>query len=648
MGMELSYDFNQKETENKKPNSLIDRFMKHIELIAAITSGFLIFIAWLTEDIITYPWTVTIFLAAYVIGGYAKAKEGMEETIQNKALNVELLMILAAIGSAIIGYWMEGAILIFIFALSGALETYTMNKSEKEISSLMKLQPETALRITNGKEEVVPIDSLQLGDYIMVKAGERIPADGFIVKGTTSIDEAAITGESIPMEKGVGDEVLTGTVNLNGTLTIEVAKKASDSVFQQIIHLVQSAKSERSPSQLFIEKFEGTYVKVVLISAALMMFLPHYLLGWSWQDTFYRAMIFLVVASPCALVASIMPATLSAISNGAKKGILVKGGVHLENLSTIKAIAVDKTGTITNGKPIVTDVFVKDDENKEAILNIIGSMEKESTHPLAQAIVQYIRKSNITMNTPIENMRNASGNGIVANVQQETWKIGKPDFIGKENAMKFANGIHHKLGDEGKTIVFVSRNDEIVALLALKDTVRKTSKKAIQLLKRAGIKTIMITGDHEATAKAIAKECGIEEYYANCLPEDKVTILKQLQKEYKSVAMIGDGINDAPALATANVGIAMGEGTDVALETADMVLMKNDLSKVAYSVALSNKMNRIIKQNVIFSITVIAILLLSNFFQTINLPLGVVGHEGSTILVILNGLRLLKGLSPQK
>nr|WP_102028963.1 heavy metal translocating P-type ATPase [Salirhabdus sp. Marseille-P4669] len=632
----------QNTQETNRSSSKAKTFLQHIELIAALFSGFLILVAWLTESYLSESITVGLFLLAYLIGGFAKAKEGMEETIKNKNLNVELLMVLAAIGSAIIGYWMEGAILIFIFALSGALETYTMNKSEKEISSLMKLQPEHAVRVQNGEEQIVPVEVLEIGDHILVKAGDRIPADGVILKGMTSIDEAAITGESIPVDKRTGDNVLAGTVNINGTLTIEVTKTSTDSLFQKIIHLVNNAKSERSPSQLFIERFEGTYVKVVLIGAVLMMVVPHYLFSWSFEDTFYRAMIFLVVASPCALVASIMPATLAAISKGARGGILFKGGVHLENLANIDAIAFDKTGTITNGKPEVTDVFINEQYSNKEILSIIGSIEKASSHPLANAIVHYIEKQNILHNTPIDDMITTSGNGVQATATGSTWKIGKPDFVGLEKAEAFQNGIYQAYVAQGKTIVFVSKDDEIVALFALQDTVRKIAIQVIQKLNKAGIKTVMITGDHEKTAKVIAEECGIKEYYANCLPEDKVTILKNLQQNQKRVAMIGDGINDAPALATANLGIAMGEGTDVALETADVVLMKNDLAKIPTAISLSKKMNRIVKQNVVFSISIIGILLLSNFVQALNLPLGVIGHEGSTIFVILNGLRLLK------
>ncbi|MBN8202430.1 heavy metal translocating P-type ATPase [Bacillus sp. NTK034] len=622
--------------------NLLEKIKPHAELIAALLSGVLILAGWLLDRSEMEAASIAAYLLAFIIGGFAKAKEGIEETIENKELNVEMLMIFAAIGSAIIGYWTEGAILIFIFAVSGALETYTMNKSHKEISSLMELQPEEALRIIDGAEERVHVSELEIGDLILVKPGERVPSDGMIVKGISSLDEAAITGESLPVSKGADDQVFAGTVNLNGSITVEITKPNNETLFQKIIELVQSAQSEKSPSQLFIERFEGTYVKVVLAVVVLMMFAPHFLLGWSWTETFYRAMILLVVASPCALVASIMPATLSAISNGAKHGILFKGGVHLENLSHLKAIAFDKTGTLTKGKPEVTDVVVKDGLSGEDLLLKVASIESHSNHPLANAIVKYAKETLSESLIRPESIEDVTGFGVKAKVDQDEWKIGKASFVGKTEAKVFANGAADRMASEGKTVVFIQKNEEVIGLISLKDVVREETKQAIDLLKQQGIYTIMLTGDSQTTAAAIASESHVNEHIAECLPENKVEHLKKLKERYSNVAMVGDGINDAPALATANVGIAMGEGTDVALETADVVLMKNDLPKIAEAIELSSRMNRIIKQNVIFSITVIMFLIASNFLQILDLPYGVIGHEGSTILVILNSLRLLR------
>ncbi|WP_019241926.1 MULTISPECIES: heavy metal translocating P-type ATPase [Bacillus] len=624
-------------------NTFILKMKPHIELIAAICSGILILAGWLLDKYEYSTASVVIYILAFIIGGYAKAKEGITETIHYKQLNVEILMILAALGSAIIGYWTEGAILIFIFALSGALETYTMNKSHKEISALMDLQPEEATVIDdNGNEMIKAVADLNIGDHILIKAGERVPSDGMIIKGTTNIDEAAITGESIPVGKKVNDEVFAGTVNLRGTIIVQLTKPQEETLFQKIILLVQSAQSEKSPSQQFIEKFEGTYVKVVLIAVALMMFLPHYLLDWSWNETFYRAMVLLVVASPCALAASIMPATLSAISNGARHGILFKGGVHLENLGNLKAIALDKTGTLTKGKPEVTDVLFRDDCTKEQFLQHVASVEKYSNHPLAQSIVKYASENSSLPLIHPDSSEDISGFGATAVLHGHVWKVGKADFVGREEAYEFQNGIASKLASEGKTTVYASDEKGIVGLITLKDVVRQETVDAIDQLKSEGVYTFMLTGDSTPTAQAIAKESHIDGFIAECLPETKVEEIKKLGEKYGTVAMVGDGINDAPALATASIGIAMGEGTDVALETADVVLMKNNLALIADAVVLSRRMNRIIKQNVIFSITVIILLICSNFLQVLNLPYGVIGHEGSTILVILNGLRLLR------
>lgn len=617
------------------------KLMSNWELLAAGLSGILILCGWLLSTKDLNAASAFVYILAYIIGGYAKAKEGIIQTIEERKLNVELLMILAAIGSAIIGYWTEGAILIFIFSLSGALETYTMNKSHKEISSLMDLQPEQALRIVDQTEEIVPVSSLQVGDLILIKPGERIPSDGEILFGETAVDEAAITGESIPVSKYIQDEVFAGTVNGHGTIKVKVTKPNSETLFQKIITLVQNAQSEKSPSQLFIERFEDTYVKVVLVVVGIMLFLPHFVLGWSWTETFYRAMVLLVVASPCALVASIMPATLSAISNGAKSGILFKGGVHLENLGNVKAIAFDKTGTLTQGKPVVTDILIRDDIDQKEFLLSVASIEQNSNHPLGQSIVKHVEQL-YSQTMPRVVSEEISGFGVQGHANGHYWKIGKKDFVGEEAAMSFKNGAALELMSEGKTLSYVKDEKGIAGIIALKDIIRKETADALEALKELDVYTCMLTGDNEHTAKVIAKESHLSGFVAGCLPEQKVEEVKKLREKYTTVAMVGDGINDAPALATASVGIAMGEGSDVALDTADIVLMKNDLPKIAEAIQLSKRMNRIIRQNVIFSVSVIMILVVSNFFQALDLPFGVIGHEGSTILVILNSLRLLK------
>jgi len=618
------------------------RIKPHLELIAALVSGLLIAAGWIMDRQGFVTAAVVSYLLAFVIGGYAKAKEGIESTIKDRKLNVEILMILAAIGSALIGYWSEGAILIFIFALSGALETYTMNRSSREISALLELQPETAVRIRDGgEEETVSVRQLRVGDILLIRPGERIPVDGTILEGSTSLDESALTGESMPVSKKMSDEVYAGTVNLRGTITIVMNKPASETLFQKIIDLVQSAQSEKSPSQLFIERFENIYVKIVLFCVGLMMVLPPFALGWSWEETWYRAMVLLVVASPCALVASIMPASLSAISNGARNGILVKGGVHLENLGKIRAVAFDKTGTLTKGKPVVTDVIAREGLSEQDLLYHAAALERFSNHPLASAIVE--RSGLDSGELPkVADMEDIAGYGIRGTVNGILWTIGKAEFVGREEAEQFAGSIGPKLADQGRTVVYMRDDQGIAGVIALRDVIRDETVNAIRSLKRAGIHTMMITGDSETTAAAIASESGIDAYTAGCLPERKVEAIKELKHRYRTVAMVGDGINDAPALAAASVGIAMGEGTDVAMQTADVILVKNDLEKLAYAVKLSRRMTRIVKQNIFFSISMIILLIITNFMHVLDLPLGVIGHEGSTLLVILNGLRLLR------
>lgn len=643
--MELNISLRKKlMKENQLLKEKLLRIEPYIELGFALFSGILILTGWILAKLDQQAVSVFFYILAYVIGGYFKAKEGITDTVQNKTLNVELLMVLAALGSAIIGYWEEGAILIFIFALSGALETYTMSKSRKEISALMSLQPEEAWLIKDGKEIKVAVEQLQVGDHIFVKPGERIPADGCVIKGRTSVDQAAITGESIPVAKGLNDDVFAGTVNISGSITVEITKPSSDTLFQKIITLVQNAESQKSPSQQFIDRFEGTYVKLVLAIVSLMLFLPHYIFGWSWNETFYRAMVLLVVASPCAVVASIMPATLSAISNGARKGILFKGGSHLESLGNLRAIAFDKTGTLTQGKPEVSHYLVKPnlEDEKQKILQIVAAIEKHSNHPLAQAIVRFATTKNQYVPFELDSIEDVSGWGVKAFLNGETWKIGKRSFMDGNIEEVIDEKQRSFLEEQGNTIVYIEKDQQVVAAFALKDIVREESKQAITNLQALGIEPIMLTGDNANTAKAIASEVGISHYIYECLPENKANEIRAIKEKYGLTAMVGDGINDAPALATADIGMAMGEGTDAALETADVVLMKNDLTKISQAIHLSKRMNRIIKQNLVFSISVIILLVMSNFFQSIDLPLGVIGHEGSTILVILNGLRLLK------
>lgn len=635
--------------------------LSNSEVVAALGSGMLMLVAWLTSQW-SEPLSVVLYVISYAVGGWVKAKEGVETLLKERDLDVNLLMIAAAMGAAAIGYWNEGAMLIFIFALSGALESYTMERSRKDISSLMELQPETALRIEKGEMVSVSIGKLEIGDLILVKPGELIPADGKIYRGSSSVNQASITGESVPVDKVVGDEVFTGTLNGEGVLYIEVTQSAESTLFAKIIRLVEEAENEVPESQRFIKRFESIYARIVVMATVALIVLATPVLGWDWDTTFYKAMVFLVVASPCALVSSIMPAMLSAISNRARKGVLFKGGAHIENMARTAVVAFDKTGTLTLGTPEVTDFIAGEGWDRQELLGISASIERMSKHPLALAIVQSAEKEGALLQQ-VENGQSITGWGMQADVNGVTWKIGKSDILdevagdaqeitssieqdslseSEENRQHWLS-IRNTLESEGKTVSVILRGDSIAGMIALQDAVRPQAAMAVKQLQQLGIKVAMLTGDRKATAQVIAKQSGVDMVFSDLLPEDKVTHIKELRARYGHVVMVGDGVNDAPALATATVGIGMGvSGSGTALEVADAVLMNDNIDEIAGTVKVARRVQRIVKQNMIFAITVILTLITANFIEGVALPLGVIGHEGSTILVILNGLRLLR------
>ncbi|MFC3768862.1 heavy metal translocating P-type ATPase [Paenibacillus sp. GCM10012303] len=610
---------------------------------AALLSGLLIAVAWVLGNV-SETASVLVYLLAFVVGGFAKAREGLETLIQERDLDVNLLMIVAAIGAACIGYWAEGAVLIFIFSLSGALESYTMARSHRDISSLMELKPETAVLYVDGQETVVPIEKLSVGDTVIVKPGERIPSDGMVKGGASAVNQASITGESVPVDKAAGDGVYAGTLNGQGILFIEVTQTSESSLFAKIIRLVQEAQSEKPASQRFIERFERIYARAIIAGTLLLVLVPPVLSTVSWSDAFYKAMVFLVVASPCALVASIMPAVLSAVSNGARQGLLVKGGAHLEHLANTAVVAFDKTGTLTEGKPAVTDVVAFRSYTEEQVLEIAAAIESFSEHPLAKAVVQHAAERKLEVGRP-DRFTSLTGFGVEADYKGGTWTIGKPEWTDTETREAEVTAAVHELEQQGKTVVVLRGSEGPAGLIAMQDRIRPQAAAVVARLKKMGITVAMLTGDQERTAQAVAREAGIDLVYARLLPEEKVARIKELRQTYGKVAMVGDGVNDAPALAAATTGIAMGgAGSDSALETADIVLMNDDTRNIATAIALGQKTKKIIKQNLVFSISVIVLLIAANFLQGIALPLGVVGHEGSTILVILNGLRLLRGV----
>ena len=570
---------------------------------------------------------------AFIIGGYHKAIEGFEKTIENKSLNVEFLMILAAFAAFLTQDYEEGAVLIFIFAVSGVLEYYANLKSERALTKLLELSPKTAIKLVNAYEIEVNVDDLRVHDVVVVKVGQHIPADGVVIKGQALINQAPITGEFIPVSKGIGDAVYAGSLNEDATLWVEVLKDPKASTVQKIIEFVQQAQANQTRSQTLIERFEMWYVYVVIL-LALVFFIVPYAMGWlSLQDALYRGVIVLVVGSPCAVVASITPAILSSLSYGASHGILIKGGSYLETLGKVSAIVFDKTGTITTGKPQVHQLHIFDETQHTHILETVVNIERQSHHPLAQAISDHYHDvKRVSLET-----NEVPGQGLSAFFEGHQW------FVGRRPNQ---NPIHQKelqmAIDAGNTLVEIYRDDRLVGFIALKDTLREEAPHVMKQLHARNIKTILLTGDIEPAARAIGQAAGIQTVIAQCMPQDKVREVEHLKRQGETVLMIGDGINDAPSLALADVGAAVGNATDVTLETADVIFIQNNLSQILNVINLSKRMAVIVKQNLIFSISVIVVLLLSNIGGWIALPGGVLAHEGSTILVILNSLRLLR------
>ncbi|WP_270279534.1 heavy metal translocating P-type ATPase [Vagococcus bubulae] len=616
------------------------------QMLATIICGVLMLLGFIVDKN-NMRFAPIIYIFGMIIGGFSQTKEGIEDTIENKHLSVDLLMALAAIGACTIQFYFEGIMLTFIFSLSGSLEEYTTSKSKKEIENLMAIQPENAfLLLADNTTKEVPVAELKIGDTLLVPKGASVPIDGELLSTHSSIDEAAITGESIPVEKLHHDALFAGTINVGNAISMVVTKEAKDTLFSKIIQLVDEAQNTPSKTASFLDRFENVYVKAILIIVPLMIFLPYFFLGWTWSESFYRGMVLLVVASPCALVASATPATLAAISNGAKNGVLFKGGVFLESLSDLKAITFDKTGTLTKGIPVVTDEIFIEAQCDKAISALV-TIEKNSTHPLANAIVRFYQDSNISINDTLI-VEEIAGSGMQATEEDTLWKVGNSDFVTEGSLDDNTMEKTLQLQQEGKTVIYLSKNNQIVAFFGLLDVPKPEAIDCVRYFKEAGITTTMLTGDHHQTANAVAEIVGVDHVVANCLPEDKTIFIKEQKEKVGTNAMIGDGINDAPALANATIGVAMGQGTDIAIDVADIVLMQNDLNKLAMSHEMSLKLKKIVTENIIFSISVIVLLIISNFLQVINLPLGVIGHEGSTILVILNGLRMLKPIKKEK
>jgi Cd2+/Zn2+-exporting ATPase len=585
-----------------------------------------------------------LFAVGIILGGYLPAKNGLSMLINARELDINILMIIAVVGAAAIGQFEEAATVVFLFSLGNALQGYTLDKTRNSIRALMDLTPNEALVKRNGTEMTLPVEEIQIGDIIIIRPGEKIAMDGKVVEGYSSVNQASITGESLPVDKNVGDEVYAGTINERGSLEVYVTRLAKDNTITKIIAMVEEAQGQRAPSQQFVDRFAKYYTPAVIIVAVLVATIPTFVFGQPFIKWFYEAMAMLLVACPCALVISTPVSIVSAIGSAAKSGVLVKGGVYLEEAGALSVIAFDKTGTLTIGKPQVTDVVSVNGYSEQEILAISAAIESRSEHPLGEAILNYTREKGLTI-PAVTNFEAVLGKGAQGNVEGKAYHIGNARFFSdKELSIGHIEEKITEFQNEGKTVMILGDEEKILGLIAVADVLRDNSRQALERLKKAGIKkTVMLTGDNQNTARAIAAKVGVDEFRADLLPEDKVDAMKDLLAQYQKVAMVGDGVNDAPAMAISTVGIAMGvAGTDAALETADIALMADDLTKLSYAMKLSRKTLSIIKQNITFALVIKGLILLLVIPGWLTLWLAVLGDMGSSLLVTLNGMRLLR------
>jgi Zn2+/Cd2+-exporting ATPase len=621
---------------------------RHGLMIATILTGTFLLSGWLLGifDVISDRAELILYILTYLFGGTYATYQAIKALVE-KHVDIDLLMVTAAIGAATIGGWAEGGVLLFLFSLGNALERHALGRTHRAVRALMELSPDEATVLREGVEYQVAIEDLVVGDIVVVRPGERIPVDGTVQTGSSAVDESAITGESIGVAKAERDPVFAGTVNGHGYLRIHVDRPSDESTLAKIIRIVEEARSQRSRAQRFTDAFEGPYAIGVIAASALLVIIPVLALGRDFEPMFYRAMTLLVVASPCALIISTPASSLSALANAARMNVLFKGAVHLENTGVVDVVAFDKTGTLTVGRPRVTDVSPVAGVSEHQLLSYAAAVERMSEHPLADAIVSHAAKSGAPTVPDDEtlDLEAVTGRGVRATVQGTVIRIGNEAML-EYDGIDLPPDVEKRANDlreGGKTTMYVA-SDRVLGVVAVADVIRPDAPAVVKALKRLGVsKTIILTGDNERAARAIARQVGIDDWRAGLLPEEKLDVIRELEDAGHTVAMVGDGVNDAPALATATVGVAMGAaGSDVALETSDVVLMADDLTKLPYAIELSRRARGIIRQNIGFALSVIVVLVIFTLMGHVPLPVGVIGHEGSTIIVVLNGLRLLR------
>jgi Cd2+/Zn2+-exporting ATPase len=619
-------------------------------LILVALAGVFLLIGWVGETFFALPEPVALFFyaLAYLAGGYDIATHALPGLARGK-FDTDVLMLAAATGAALLGEWAEGAFLLFLFSLGHAGEHYALDRARNAVNALGELMPKSAQVKRNDSWVVEPVEKLQQGDIVLVRPGDRVPVDGAILQGASAVDQSPITGESVPVAKQEGDEVYAGSINLEAALEVRTTALARDNTLSRVLQLVQEAQGQQSPTQQFTQRFTAWFVPAVLVVVLLVIVIPPLINWMPLSESFYRAMMLLVAASPCALAIGTPAAVLAGIAQAARNGVLIKGGVHLENLGRLQVMAFDKTGTLTTGRFQVTEIVPANGISEVELLTVAAAVEQQSNHPLAQAVVAAAQSRGLTLPT-VEKLENVAGKGVVSALDGQIVRIGSLRLFEGVEGLATDDASSHsivqtmeRLEADGNSTMAISQGNRFMGIIALADQPRPSAKATLEQLQRLGIKQlVMLTGDHEKVARRIAATVGVTDVRAGLLPEDKLVAIRQLEQAHGAIAMTGDGVNDAPALATATVGIAMGgAGTAVALETADVALMADDLQQLPFAVGLSRASRAIITQNLVVSLGIIALLVLTSVLGVVQLSGAVILHEGSTILVVLNALRLL-------
>ena len=615
------------------------------KVVTSALSGLLLLAGWLGGIAGLSEFASTaIYVSAIAIGGYYFGREAAEELIHEREVGIELLMSVAAIVAALMGQVAEGAVLVFLYSISEAAEGYTEEKTRAAVRALMELAPKVALVMRDGKEAEIPVEELRTGDVFVVKPGQAMATDGVIVSGTSSVNEAPVTGESMPVEKRPGDQVFAASLNGEGGLQVRATKTFAENTLSRIIHMVEEAQERKGNSQRFIDRFGKRYSPAVLFIGVLIALVPSIVLGGGWDTWILRATVFIVAAAPCALVISIPITMVAALGTAARRGVLIKGGLYVEELARVRIVALDKTGTLTKGEPEVTDVRPLGDAREADVLAVAAGLEAMSEHPLAKAITRHARAKGVAPAQARE-FQSLTGAGAKAQINGAVVYIGSPELFESRLHvdLQAVRGEIERLQHEGNTVVVIGDERSARGLIALRDQIRPNAKAAVDALHAAGIeKVVMLTGDNKRTALAIARELGIDEVHAQLKPEEKQAKVRELAA-HGHVAMVGDGVNDAPALAEATIGVAMGAaGSDVALETADVALMGDDLEKFVYALRLARRNQSVVRQNLALSALVIGLLVIGALTGLLNLPAAVVAHEISEFIVIGSGLRMLR------